>query len=36
LRTFADKTQANELMIVSQIYDQASRLRSYEIIAQAA
>jgi luciferase family oxidoreductase group 1 len=36
LRSFADATQANELMIVSQIYDQAARLRSYEIIAQAA
>ncbi|MFD1951752.1 LLM class flavin-dependent oxidoreductase [Sphingomonas arantia] len=30
------ETQADELMIVSDIYDHAARLRSYELIAEAA
>jgi alkanesulfonate monooxygenase SsuD/methylene tetrahydromethanopterin reductase-like flavin-dependent oxidoreductase (luciferase family) len=36
LRRFADATRPQELMITSQIYDHAARLRSYELIAQAA
>jgi luciferase family oxidoreductase group 1 len=36
VRRFADATQPQELMIVSQIYDPAARLRSYELIADAA
>jgi luciferase family oxidoreductase group 1 len=35
LHTFIDRTGADELMIASQIYDHAARLRSYEITAQA-
>lgn len=34
LKTFIDKTGADELMITSQIFDHAARLRSYEITAQ--
>jgi luciferase family oxidoreductase group 1 len=34
LRTFAETTGANELMIVSHIYDHAARVRSYEITAK--
>jgi len=30
------ETSADELMIVSDIYDHATRLRSFEIIARAA
>jgi len=30
LRSFIDRTGADELMIASQIYDHAARLRSYE------
>lgn len=33
LRAFIDKTQPDELMITSQIYDHAARLRAYEITA---
>lgn len=36
LRGFANATRANELMIVSQIFDHQARVRSYELIAQAA
>jgi luciferase family oxidoreductase group 1 len=36
LQTVLDQTQANELMIVSNAYDHADRLRSYEITAQVA
>ena len=35
LRAFVDRTGADELMITSQIFDHASRLRSYEITAEA-
>ena len=35
LETFAADTQVDELMITSQIYDHAARLRSYEIVAEA-
>jgi alkanesulfonate monooxygenase SsuD/methylene tetrahydromethanopterin reductase-like flavin-dependent oxidoreductase (luciferase family) len=35
LRSFIDRTGADELMIASQIYDHAARLRSYEITARA-
>ncbi|HET9229308.1 MAG TPA: LLM class flavin-dependent oxidoreductase, partial [Thermoanaerobaculia bacterium] len=31
LEEFAERTGADELMVVSQIYDHAARLRSYEI-----
>jgi len=33
-RSFLETTKADELMIVSHIYDHASRVRSYEIVAQ--
>ena len=33
MREFAERTQADELMVVSHIYDQPARLRSYEIAA---
>jgi hypothetical protein len=35
MREFVERTQADELMIVSHIYDQPARLRSYEIAAAA-
>lgn len=35
LLSFIDKTEADELMITSQIYDHAARLKSYEITADA-
>ncbi|MGD7044486.1 LLM class flavin-dependent oxidoreductase [Jeotgalibacillus proteolyticus] len=34
LQQFLNETDADELMIVSQIYDHAERLRSYEIVAE--
>ena len=34
LNAFIERTGANELMITSQIYDHAARLRSYEITAE--
>jgi luciferase family oxidoreductase group 1 len=34
LRAFIERTQADELMIASQIFDHAARVRSYEIAAQ--
>jgi luciferase family oxidoreductase group 1 len=34
LKAFIERTGANELMITSQIFDHAARLRSYEITAQ--
>ena len=34
LRAFIERTGADELMITSQIFDHAARLRSYEIAAQ--
>jgi luciferase family oxidoreductase group 1 len=33
MRAFIDRTQADELIIVSHVYDHAARLRSYEIAA---
>ena len=36
LRAFVERTGADELMVTSQIFDHAARLRSYEITAQAA
>jgi len=33
MREFLERTQADELMVVSHIYDQSARLRSYEIVA---
>jgi luciferase family oxidoreductase group 1 len=33
LAAFAERTGADELMLTSQIYDHAARLRSYEIVA---
>jgi luciferase family oxidoreductase group 1 len=36
LQAFIERTGADELMITSQIFDHAARLRSYEITAQAA
>ncbi len=33
LEDFIEQTEADELMITSQIFDQAARLRSYEITA---
>ena len=34
LEDFVTRTGADELMITSQIYDHAARLRSYEITAE--
>ena len=36
LQDFAELTGADELMIVSTVYDHAARLRSHEIIADVA
>ncbi|MGO4475825.1 LLM class flavin-dependent oxidoreductase [Massilia sp. 2TAF26] len=36
LRAFVERTGADELMITSQIFDHAARLRSYEITAEIA
>ena len=36
LSAFAERTGADELMVVSQIHDHAARLRSYEIVATVA
>ena len=36
LRSFAETTKADELIVVSHIYDHAARLRSYEITAAMA
>jgi alkanesulfonate monooxygenase SsuD/methylene tetrahydromethanopterin reductase-like flavin-dependent oxidoreductase (luciferase family) len=36
LRRLAAATEADELMIVSNIYDHARRVRSYEIVADVA
>ena len=33
-RQFVAQTQANELMVVSHIYDHGARVRSYEVVAQ--
>ena len=35
MREFVEQTKADELIIVSHIYDHAARLRSYELAAQA-
>jgi luciferase family oxidoreductase group 1 len=35
MREFVERTQADELIVVSHIYDHAARLRSYEIAAAA-
>ena len=35
MRTFVEQTKADEVIIVSHIYDHAARLRSYELAAQA-
>lgn len=34
LQRFLDETQANEIMVQSQIYDHRARLRSFEIVAE--
>ena len=36
MQTFVNETQADELIVVCQIYDFQKRLRSYEIVADAA
>lgn len=36
MHAFVDKTRADELIIVSHIYDHAARLRSYELAMRAA
>ena len=36
LENLIAQTQADELMVVSAIYDHAARLRSYEILAEVA
>ncbi|MCP3030880.1 LLM class flavin-dependent oxidoreductase [Halobacillus sp. A1] len=33
LETFVSDTQADEIMVISQIYDHSARVRSYEIVA---
>ena len=35
MREFVDQTRADELIIVSHIYDHEARLRSYELAADA-
>jgi len=35
LREFVERTAADELMITSNVYDHAARLRSFEIAADA-
>jgi hypothetical protein len=34
LRAFIDRTRPDELMITSQMFDHAARLRSYQITAE--
>jgi alkanesulfonate monooxygenase SsuD/methylene tetrahydromethanopterin reductase-like flavin-dependent oxidoreductase (luciferase family) len=34
MRSFIERTGADELIIASQIFDHAARLRSYEILAE--
>ncbi|KAF1071436.1 MAG: hypothetical protein GAK39_01273 [Variovorax sp.] len=34
LEAFIERTGADELMITSQVFDHASRLRSYELLAR--
>jgi luciferase family oxidoreductase group 1 len=36
LQAFVDLTAADELMVVTAVYEHAARLRSYELLAQAA
>src|SRR4051794_22305859 len=36
MRAFIDRLQPDELIVVSHIYDHAARVRSYEIVADAA
>ena len=36
LQAFVEQTGADELMVTAQVFDQAARLRSYEIAAEAA
>lgn len=36
LKAFVDRTGADELMVTAQIFDHAKRVRSFEILAQAA
>ncbi len=36
VRAFVERTGADELMVTSQIFDPGARLRSYEILAEAA
>ncbi|HVK71736.1 MAG TPA: LLM class flavin-dependent oxidoreductase [Kofleriaceae bacterium] len=36
LRAFVARTRADELMVTAQIFDHAARLRSFELVAQAA
>lgn len=36
LEAFAERTQADELVVVSALYDPAARLRSYELLAEVA
>jgi len=34
LNDFLERTQADELIVVSHIYDHQARLRSYELLAK--
>jgi luciferase family oxidoreductase group 1 len=36
LEIFAERTEADELMLTSQIYDHSARLRSFELVSRAA
>ena len=36
LADFIDLTKPDELIVTAQIYDQAARLRSYELLVEAA
>jgi hypothetical protein len=33
MRAFIERTGADELMVTSQVFDHAARLRSYELLA---
>jgi alkanesulfonate monooxygenase SsuD/methylene tetrahydromethanopterin reductase-like flavin-dependent oxidoreductase (luciferase family) len=36
LQAFIERTEVDEVMVVSAIYDHAARLRSYEILSEVA
>ena len=36
LAAIQDRTQADEMMIATQVFDQAARLRSFELVSEIA